>query len=522
MLRPHTESALCLENAFMRETYTFSEVKTNVLSGLLIALALVPEAIAFSFVAHVPLMSGLYGAFFMVLITSVLGGRPGMVSAFSGATAVVMTALMLKYGIDYIFAAIVLMGIIQIIFSLAKLSKYVRIIPRQVNLGFINGLAVVIFLAQIDHFKVITPAGVEQWMHCMQLVIMLSLVALTMAVIYLLPLLTKAIPATLTGALVTTFVVILFHIPTTTVGDIAHLAGNLPSFHIPDVPFSWHTLIIVAPYSFILAANALIETLLTLNLIDEMTDTRGKPNKESMAQGLGNLVSGFFGATGGCALLGESIINVTNNALKRLSGVTTAITLMAIILFASHWIEQVPIAALVGVMFVVVEKTFEWSSLRFFGKLPAADVAIGILVAAMTIFINITLAVVTGVILSALLFAWEHAKHMTIKTYGDDQGRKIYEVEGTLFFASAHQFSELFSPRDDPENVVIDFKRARIIDHSAIEAINSLVERYERRGKRLQLRHLCKDCLDLLNNAKDICVFDVDDPVYHIADDKVN
>lgn len=506
----------------MRETYTFSEVKTNVLSGLLIAMALVPEAIAFSFVAHVPLISGLYGAFFMVLITSVLGGRPGMVSAFSGATAVVMTALMLKYGIDYVFAAIVLMGIIQIIFSLAKLSKFVRIIPRQVNLGFINGLAVVIFLAQIDHFKVQTPSGVEHWMHGTQLATMLGLVALTMAVIYLLPFLTKAIPATLAGALVTTLVVIFFHIPTTTVGDIAHLAGDLPSFHVPAVPFSWHTLVIIAPYSFILAANALIETLLTLNLIDEMTDTRGKPNSESMAQGLGNLVSGFFGATGGCALLGESIINVNNNALKRLSGVTTAIALMSIILFASHWIEQVPIAALVGVMFVVVEKTFEWSSLRFFGKLPAADVAVGILVAAMTIFINITLAVVTGVILSALLFAWEHAKHMTVKIYDDDQGRRIYDVEGTLFFASAHQFSELFSPQDDPENVVIDFKRARVIDHSAIEAINSLVERYERRGKRLQLRHLSKDCLDLLNNAKEICVFDVDDPVYHIADDKVN
>ncbi|MBU2722675.1 MULTISPECIES: SulP family inorganic anion transporter [Acidithiobacillus] len=506
----------------MSETYTFSDVKTNVLSGLLIALALVPEAIAFSFVAHVPLISGLYGAFFMVLITSVFGGRPGMVSAFSGATAVVMTALMLKYGIDYVFAAVVLMGIIQILFSLAKLSKYVRIIPRQVNLGFINGLAVVIFLAQMDHFKVPSPSGAEQWMHGSQLYIMLGLVALTMVVIYLLPLLTKAIPATLAGALVTTFAVIFFHVPTTTVGNIAHLAGNFPTFRIPDVPFSWSTLYIVAPYSFILAANALIETLLTLNLIDEMTDTRGKPNKESMAQGIGNLVSGFFGATGGCALLGESIINVTNNALKRLSGVTTAIALMAIILFASHWIEQVPIAALVGVMFVVVEKTFEWSSLRFFGKLPAADVAIGILVGAMTIFVNITLAVVTGVILSALLFAWEHAKHMTIKTYDDDQGRRVYEVEGTLFFASAHEFSELFSPRNDPERVIIDFKKARIVDHSAIEAIDSLAERYRRRGKSLQLQHLSRDCLDLLHAAKDICVFEIDDPRYYIADDKIS
>jgi SulP family sulfate permease len=511
-----------MEKALMRETYTFSEVKTNVLSGILIGLALVPEAIGFSFVAHVPLITGLYGAFFMVLITSVLGGRPGMVSAFSGATAVVMTALMLKYGIEYIFAAVILAGIIQIVFSLFKLSKYARIIPRQVNLGFINGLAVVIFLAQVDHFKVLSPAGVEHWMQGSQLFIMIGLVLLTMTVIYFLPFLTKAIPATLAGALVTTFVVIFFHIPTTTVGDVAHLAGNVPTFHIPDVPFSWNTLYIIAPYSFIIAANALIETLLTLNLIDEMTDTRGKPNKESMAQGLGNLVSGFFGATGGCALLGESIINVTNNALKRLSGITTAIMLMAIILFASHWIEQVPIAALVGVMFVIVEKTFEWSSLRFFGKLPAADVAIGILVAVMTVFVNITLAVVTGVILSALVFAWEHAKHMTIKTYDDDHGQRVYEVEGTLFFASSHQFAELFSPRNDPENVIIDFKRARIVDHSAIEAINSLIERYQRRGKKLQLRHLCKDCMELLNNAADICVFDLDDPTYHIADNKLS
>ncbi len=506
----------------MRLSYTVSEAKTNILSGLLIALALVPEAIAFSFVAHVPLISGLYGAFFMVLITSVLGGRPGMVSAFSGATAVVMTALMLKYGIEYVFAAVILMGVIQILFSLAKLSKYVRIIPRQVNLGFINGLAVVIFLAQMDHFKVISPSGTEHWMHGTQLFIMVGLVALTMAVIYLLPLLTKSVPATLMGALVTTFVVIFFHIPTTTVGDIAHLAGNLPSFHVPDVPWSWHILVVVAPYSFILAANALVETLLTLNLIDEMTETRGQPNKESMAQGLGNLISGFFGATGGCALLGESIINVTNNALRRLSGITTAIALLAIILFASHWIEQVPVAALVGVMFVVVEKTFEWSSLRFFGKLPAADVAIGVLVGIMTIFVNITLAVLTGVILSAIYFAWEHAKHMDIKFHDEGPEKRIYIVKGTLFFASAHQFSESFSPRNDPAEVVIDFKNARIIDHSAIEAINSLVARYERRQKKVLLRHLCRDCVDLLQNAQEICVFSVDDPNYHIADNKLS
>ncbi len=507
----------------MRAMSRFEENKINILSGITVALALVPEAIAFAFVAHVSPLTGLYAAFILVLITSFMGGRPGMVSGASGATAVVMVALVVTHGVEYLFAAVVLMGLLQIIFAAAKLSKYARMIPHQVNLGFINGLAIVIFLAQLDHFKTPSSTGAEHWMQGTPLYIMLGLVALTMLVIYLFPRLTKAFPATLAGALVVTFVVILFHIPTTTVGDVAHLAGGLPTFHLPNVPLSWQTLEIIFPYSLIMAANGLVETLLTLNLIDEMTDTRGQPNKESLAQGVSNVVSGFFGAMGGCAMLGESIINVSNGAIKRLSGFTTAIFLISFILFASHWIEQIPIAALVGVMFVIVEKTFEWSSFRLFGKVPRADVFIGILVAALTVLVNITIAVVAGVIIAALVFAWEHAKQINVQISMDKDGRKIYAVEGTLFFASVTQFSRLFNPKDDPEEIIIDFAKAKVMDHSAIQAIDSLAERYQRRGKHLVMKHLCKDCLELLDKAKDLCVFNLsEDPHYHVADDKIS
>lgn len=501
----------------------FEETKINVLSGITVALALVPEAIAFAMVAHVSPLTGLYAAFILVLITSIWGGRPGMVSGASGATAVVMTALVVSHGVEYLFAAVVLMGLLQILFAVAKLSKFVRLIPHPVMLGFINGLAIVIFLAQLDHFKIKTPQGVEQWMPDSALLIMLGLVALAMLVIYLTPRVTRAIPATLSGVLVVTALVVIFKIPTVTVGDIASLSGSLPSFHLPEVPWTWHTLAIIFPYSLIMAANALVETLLTLNLIDEMTDTRGKPNKESLAQGVSNVACGFFGAMGGCAMLGESIINVSNGAIRRLSGITTAIFLISFILFASKLIEQIPVAALVGVMFVVVEKTFEWSSLRFFGKLPVADIFIGILVAGITVFVDITVAVAAGVVVAALVFAWEHAKEIRVKIALDAQGNKIYELEGTLFFASVAQFNALFTPREDPETVIVEFRKARIVDHSAIEAIDALAARYERNGKKLYLRHLSVDCRDLLDKARDLVEFNVaEDPHYRVADDKIN
>ncbi|MBU2765334.1 SulP family inorganic anion transporter, partial [Acidithiobacillus ferrivorans] len=358
----------------MQSLSRFEENKINILSGITVALALVPEAIAFAFVAHVSPLTGLYAAVILVFITSLWGGRPGMVSGASGATAVVMVALVVSHGAEYLFAAVILMGLLQLFFAAARLSKFVRLIPHPVMLGFINGLAIVIFMAQLEHFKIRDAQGAMVWMRGTPLYIMIGLVALTMVAIYLTPRITKAIPATLAGALLTTLLVVAFKIPTVTVGDVASLAGGLPSFHLPEVPMNWHTLVVIFPYALVMAANGLVETLLTLNLIDEMTDTRGKPNQESMAQGLANVVSGFFGAMGGCAMLGESIINVGNGAIKRLSGVTTALFLLSFIVLASHWIQQVPIAALVGVMFVVVEKTFEWSSLRFFGKVPRTDI----------------------------------------------------------------------------------------------------------------------------------------------------
>ncbi|MCK9189160.1 SulP family inorganic anion transporter [Acidithiobacillus sp.] len=504
----------------MQSLSRFEENKINILSGITVALALVPEAIAFAFVAHVSPLTGLYAAVILVFITSLWGGRPGMVSGASGATAVVMVALVVSHGTEYLFAAVILMGLLQLFFAAARLSKFVRLIPHPVMLGFINGLAIVIFMAQLEHFKVKDAQGAMVWMHGTPLYIMIGLVALTMVAIYLTPRVTKAIPATLAGALLTTLLVVVFKIPTVTVGDVASLAGGLPIFHLPEVPLTWHTLVVIFPYALVMAANGLVETLLTLNLIDEMTDTRGKPNQESMAQGLANVVSGFFGAMGGCAMLGESIINVGNGAIKRLSGITTALFLLSFIVLASHWIQQVPIAALVGVMFVVVEKTFEWSSLRFFGRVPRTDIVIGILVAAITVLVNITLAVVAGVIIAALAFAWQHAKQIEVKTSLNTEGHKIYTLQGTLFFASVSAFRNLFTPAEDPDVVIIDFAGARIIDHSAIEAIDTLAERYEKRCKKLYLRHLSGDCRDLLEKAKDLVVFNVaEDPRYHVADD---
>jgi len=489
----------------------FTENKLNVLSGITVALALVPEAIAFAFVAHVSPLLGLYAAFILVAITSLWGGRPGMVSGASGATAIVMAGLVVSHGVAYLLAAVIVMGLLQVLFAIGRLSHLARLIPHPVNLGFINGLAVVIFMAQLEHFKIRGAHGALRWMHGAPLYTMIALVGLTMAIIYVMPRLTRAVPATLSGALAVTILVIAFHIPTVTVGQVAPIAGGLPSFHIPAVPWNWHTLEIVFPYSFVMAANGLVETLLTLNLIDEMTDTRGNPHREALAQGVANIVSGFFGAMGGCAMLGESIINVNNGAIKRLSGVTTAVFLLSFVVFASRYIEQVPIAALVGVMFVVVEKTFEWSSLRFFGKMPHIDVALGILVAVLTIFVNIALAVITGIVIAALVFVWQHGKQLQTTTHTDSYGRKIYELEGALYFGSTAAFVHLFSPREDPGHVIVDFAQARVVDQSALQALDVLMERYHRHGKRLTVRNLSPECQKLLSRAQDLIRFAVED-----------
>jgi sulfate permease, SulP family len=515
----------CLENllSFLKfENYTAQEVRVNLLSGLTVALAMVPEAIAFALIAHVSPLTGLYAAFIVALITSVFGGRPGMISGATGALAVVMVALVVTHGVEYLFATVVLMGVLQMLFAVAKLGKFIRMVPHPVMLGFVNGLAIVIFLAQFGHFKTVSEDGTTTWLQGEALYVMLGLIVATVAIIYLLPKLTKAIPSTLAAIVVVSGAVIWFGIDTKTVGDLGSIAGGLPTFHLPDVPLNLETLRIIFPYALILAAIGLIESLLTLNLIDEMTDTRGKPNRESMAQGVANFVTGLFGGMGGCAMIGQSMINVNNGALKRLSGIATAVFLISFILFASKWIEMIPLAALIGVMFVVAEKTFEWGTLNLFGKVPKQDIFVGLLVGAVTVIADLAIAVIAGVIVSALVFAWQHAKQIRVKAHVDSNGWKVYELQGTLFFASVANFQELFKPGEDPEEVVIDFVNAKVVDHSALAAIDSLAVRYQTVGKKLHLRHLSRDCAELLENAKGMIEFNVlEDPKYHVADNKL-
>ena len=504
------------------EKYSPQEIKLNLLSGLTVALAMVPEAIAFALIAHVSPLTGLYAAVLVSLITATFGGRPGMISGAAGALAVVMVALVVQHGVEYLFATVVLMGLLQILFAVAKLGKFIRMVPHPVMLGFVNGLAIVIFLAQFGHFKTVAEDGTTAWMSGLPLYTMLGLIALTMAVIYLLPKLTKAIPSTLAGIMVVSLGVTFLNIDTKTVGDLGSIAGGLPNFHIPQVPFNLETFKIIFPYALILAAVGLIETLLTLNLIDDMTDTRGKPNRESMAQGAANVVTGLFGGMGGCAMIGQSMINVNNGALKRLSGIATAVFLLSFILFASHWIEMIPLAALIGVMFVVAEKTFEWGSFRLYGKVPKPDLLVIVLVAGITVIADLAIAVIIGVIFSALVFAWEHAKQISVTRRTNEQGWKVYELKGTLFFASISAFQNLFSPANDPQEVAIDFKNAKVADHSALAAIDSLAERYQTAGKKLHLKHLSQDCLELLDKAKGMIEVNVlEDPKYHIADNKL-
>ncbi len=506
----------------MMNNTNISETRTNLLSGLTVALALIPEAVAFAFVAHVQPLVGLYAAFMVSLITSLFGGRPGMISGAAGSLAVVMVALVVRHGVEYLFAAVVLMGVFQVAFGLLKLGKFIRMVPHPVMLGFVNGLAIVIFLAQLGHFKVTHPDGSTSWMRGTPLYTMFALIALTMAIIYLLPKLTKTIPSALAAIAVVSLLVILAGIDTKTVGDLASIKGGLPQFHIPDVPFNLNTLRIVLPYSLILAGIGLIESLLTLNLIDDMTETRGMPNRACVGQGVANVVTGFFGGMGGCAMIGQSMINVTNGAIKNLSGIAAALFLLSFILFGSEWIEKIPLAALIGVMFVVSEKTFEWGSFRLFGKVPTPDIVVGITVAVVTVLTDLAIAVIAGIVISALVFAWEHAKSIEARVSTDERGWKVYELHGSLFFASTQNFLALFSPKDDPSEVVIDFMHARVKDHSALEAIDLLTERYTQTGKRLHLRHLSPDCLELLDKARGMIEVNVlEDPLYHPADNRL-
>jgi sulfate permease, SulP family len=500
----------------------FNLVKTNVLGGLTVALAMIPEAIAFALVAHVSPLTGLYAAFIVALITSAFGGRPGMISGATGALAVVMVSLVVQHGEEYLFATVILMGLLQLLFGVSKLGKLIRMVPHPVMLGFVNGLAIVIFLAQFGHFKITDIHGATRWISGEALYTMLGLIAFTLAIIYLFPKLSKAVPSTLVGILVVTILTQLLNIPTKTVGDMGSIAGALPQFHLPSVPLNFQTLAVIFPYALIMAAVGLIESLLTLNLIDEMTDTRGQPNRECLAQGAANVVTGFFAGMGGCAMIGQSMINVNNGALHRLSGISMALFLLSFILFGSAWIEQIPLAALVGVMFFVAEKTFEWGSLQALKKIPRTDALIIVTVTIVTVLTDLAVAVILGIIIAALVFAWEHAKNISVRSSYDEQGWKVYKLEGTLFFASASRFQRLFTPKDDPDEVVVEFRRARLVDHSAIEAIDSLAARYQQLGKRLHLRYLSRDCLELLEKAKDMVeVNDYEDPHYYLADDRL-
>jgi SulP family sulfate permease len=507
-------------------------IKNDVLSGITVALALVPEAVAFAFVAGVEPMVGLYAAFMMGLITSAIGGRPGMISGATGAMAVVMVALVSVHGVQYLFAAVVLAGIIQISFGVFKLGKFIRLVPYPVMLGFVNGLAIVIFLAQLGQFEVLNAAGEWEWMSGPALYTMVGLIALTMAIIYLLPKLTKAVPASLVAIVTVTLIVTFVDLDARTVIDYvrdmlpaeqratASLAGELPSFSIPMVPLNFETFYIILPVAVILALVGLIESLLTLTLIDEMTDTRGKGNQECVGQGVANTVNGFFGGMGGCAMIGQSMININSGGRGRLSGITAALVLLAFILFAAPLIEMVPLAALVGVMFVVVIGTFEWASFKIIRGVNKEDAFVLFLVTFITVIQDLAIAVIVGVIVSALVFAWKHATHMLARTHTDEDGWKVYDLDGPLFFGSITHFKDLFDVSADPQDVVIDFKESRIWDSSGIEALDNLADKYEENGKTLHIRHISPECRVLLKKAGRYVEINVnEDPRYKVATD---
>lgn len=510
---------------------TPAQMKNDVLSGLTVALALVPEAVAFAFVAGVEPLVGLYAAFMVGLVTACIGGRPGMISGATGALAVVMVSLVAQHGVEYLFAAVVLMGIFQITAGVLRLGKFIRMVPHPVMLGFVNGLAIVIFLAQLGQFKWKDESGDMVWMSGEPLMIMGGLIILTMAIIHYLPKFTKAIPSSLAAIVTVTLLAIFMDLDARTVQNVladmtndplASIAGGFPEFHIPMVPMTLETLWIILPYSLILAAVGLIESLLTLSLIDEITETRGRGNKECVGQGTANILTGFFGGMGGCAMIGQSMININSGGRGRLSGITAAVFLLLFILFASSLIEMIPVAALVGVMFMVVIGTFEWASLRIMGKIPKSDAFVIILVSGVTVVTDLAIAVIVGVIVSALIFAWEHAKHIQVRIIEEDDEHRVYELTGPLFFASINNFREQFDPKNDPQDVVLDFRNSRVSDHSALEAIDALAEKYIAAGKTLHLRHLSGECRELLKQAGDLVEVNViEDPKYHVATDKL-
>ncbi len=497
------------------------DYKNEVLAGLTVAMTMMPESLSFAILAGFPPLVGLYAAFIMGLITSVFGGRPGLVSGGAGATVVVLIALMKSSGIEYVFAAVALAGLIQILVGVFKLGKFVRLVPQPVMYGFVNGLAVIIFMAQLEQFKTVVN-GNTSWLTGTPLMIMGGLVLLTIGIVVLLPKVTKAVPPSLVAIIIVFLLVMGLNIDTKTVRDIASVSGGFPPFHIPMVPLNMETLQLIFPYALIMAGVGLTEGLLTLNLVDEITGTKGNGNRECVAQGAANIANGFFFGMGGCPMIAQTLVNLSAGARARLSGIIASLTILVIILFGAPIIERVPMAALTGVMIMVAIGTFEWASFRIINKMPKQDIFVGMLVAAITIWLhNLALAVLIGVIISALVFAWESAKRIRAKKYTDELGVKHYEIYGPLFFGSVTAFNEKFDVDGDPQEVVIDFKESRVADMSGIEALNKLTDRYAKAGKKLYLRHLSEDCRTLLKNAESMIEVNImEDPHYKVAIEK--
>lgn len=508
--------------------------KSEILSGLTVALALVPEAVAFALIAGLSPLTGLYAAFVMGLVTAILGGRPGMISGATGAVAVVFVGLISELkektpgiGIDeitqYVFVTVILAGVIQLIAGFLRLGKFMRLVPHPVIYGFVNGLAIIIFTAQLAQFKTDSTNPDAPWMQGADLFSFMGLVALAMLIIWGLPKLTKAIPSGLVAILAIFGVVYFFNIDTSTVGDIASVSGGFPTPTVPDVPFTWDTFMLVLPYAAIVAGVGLIESLLTLNIIDEITQTRGRGNKEAVAQGTANILSGFLLGMGGCAMIGQSLINISSGARARLSGIVAAIMLLLFVMFGSDIIEKLPMAALTGLMIMVSIGTFEWASLRTFRRMPRSDVFVMVLVTLVTVFLhNLALAVLVGVIISALVFAWDNAKRIRARKYVDENGAKHYEIYGPLFFGSVDVFLDKFDAENDPDEVIVDFQESRVVDMSAIDALNRLTERYKNANKVIHLKHLSPDCVRLIDNAdKLIDVNVMEDPTYKVLTDEI-
>lgn len=489
--------------------------KNELLAGLTVAMTMIPESLSFAIVAGFSPLSGLYAAFIMGLVTAIFGGRPGLISGGAGATVIVLIPLIASHGVEYAFAAIAIAGVLQILVGVFKLGKFIRLVPQSVMFGFVNGLAIVIFMSQLTQFK---TQGADTWMSGSALYTMLGLVLLTVLVVLIFPKITKAIPASLVAILVVFAVVHFFGIQTRTVSDIASVAGGFPPFHFPEIPLTYDTFKLVFPYAVIMASVGLTEGLLTLNLVDEITNTRGRSNRECVAQGSANILNGFFFGMGGCPMIAQTLVNLSAGARARLSGIIASIVILMIVLFGAPVIGKLPMAALVGVMIMVAIGTFEWASFRIINKMPLTDVIVCILVAAITVFLkNLALAVLIGVIISALAFAWDSAKRIRARKFIDENGVKHYELYGPLFFGSTTAFADKFDVVNDPAEVIIDFKESRIMDMSAIEALNKITEKYRREGKRVQLWHLSPDCRQLLKNAEDIITVNIiEDPTYKV------